>query len=288
MGNKTIALGIVTHNRYELLKKCIESVLIQDYKNVEIFVLDDASTDDTSDIVIQYPSIKYSKSEKRAGQAIGRNFLMRTANAEYFINLDDDAYFMSSNIIDKAVDYMNRNENIAILGFDILSPLNSNSQFKMNVPFPQASFIGCGNIMRLNAIKKVDYYSPSWGWAEEEDLSIKIHESGFDIFAYPGLFVWHEITQIARNIDFQWRSQVNNVLSIVVRYYPTLLVFPVLIYKAFSLFRFSLKKKLIKVYWNGVYDFLRELEILIRNRKPVKFATIKKYHKLLSLNKHIE
>ena len=73
MGNKTIALGIVTHNRYELLKKCIESVLIQDYKNVEIFVLDDASTDDTSDIVIQYPSIKYSKSEKRAGQAIAHS-----------------------------------------------------------------------------------------------------------------------------------------------------------------------------------------------------------------------
>lgn len=56
-GEKTLPLvsvGIVTYNQKEYLRECIESVLAQDYLNIEIVVGDDASTDGTQEMLREY------------------------------------------------------------------------------------------------------------------------------------------------------------------------------------------------------------------------------------------
>lgn len=49
--DKKVTAVVVTYNRKTLLKECIESLLAQTYKNLDILVIDNASTDGTEDFV---------------------------------------------------------------------------------------------------------------------------------------------------------------------------------------------------------------------------------------------
>ena len=57
---------ITTHNRKKLLKRAIESVLSQTYKDMECIVVDDASTDGTGELCKSYP-IQYFYIPKELG-----------------------------------------------------------------------------------------------------------------------------------------------------------------------------------------------------------------------------
>jgi len=89
-----ISCVIPTHNRQELLKRAIESVITQTYKNLEIIVVDDASQDNTESVVNEYikrdSRIKYYKNNKPLGVSGARNVGIQAAKGEFIAFLDDD------------------------------------------------------------------------------------------------------------------------------------------------------------------------------------------------------
>lgn len=86
---------ITTHNRRELVKCAIDSVLAQTYKNIECIVVDDASTDGTKEYLNNYileSKIKYlyiNQRESKGGNH-ARNIGIQIANGKYVAFLDDD------------------------------------------------------------------------------------------------------------------------------------------------------------------------------------------------------
>lgn len=57
MGNQDcplVSVAIITYNQKKFLRECIESILAQDYPNIEIVIADDASSDGTQDMLIEY------------------------------------------------------------------------------------------------------------------------------------------------------------------------------------------------------------------------------------------
>ena len=96
---KLVTAIITTHNRLELLKRAIDSVFTQTYKNIELIVVDDASTDGTSEYCknrpIQY--IYIPKAESKGGN-YARNQGIRAAKGEYIAFLDDDDYWLPAKI----------------------------------------------------------------------------------------------------------------------------------------------------------------------------------------------
>lgn len=107
-----VSIYIPTHNRSSLLSTSLLSLVNQDYKNIEIIVCDDGSTDDTHVIVSQfineYPNRKiiYVKNEKPKGACLSRNRCIERASGDYITGLDDDDYF-TLNRISLFVDYAN-------------------------------------------------------------------------------------------------------------------------------------------------------------------------------------
>ena len=89
-----ISCIITTHaKRAQLCKRAIESVLKQSYPDFEIIVVDDASTDNTEEVVkgISDPRIKYFKRKRSRGlQAICKNKGIRESKGEYIAFLDSD------------------------------------------------------------------------------------------------------------------------------------------------------------------------------------------------------
>ena len=89
-----ISVIITTNNaRATLCKRAIESVLNQTYQDFEIIVVNDASTDNTEEIVMGFkdPRIKYFKRKKSRGiQSIVKNKGIKESKGEYLAFLDSD------------------------------------------------------------------------------------------------------------------------------------------------------------------------------------------------------
>lgn len=90
-----VSIIIPTYNRALLLKKAIESVLKQTFKDYEIIVVDDGSTDNTREIVHSYslPKIKYIYQENK-GRSNARNKALKIAKGQYIAYLDSDDMFL--------------------------------------------------------------------------------------------------------------------------------------------------------------------------------------------------
>lgn len=91
MKNISTSVIIPTYNRAELLSRAIRSVLAQTYQNWELILLDDGSTDDTTEIVNAYHDsrIRYFYGENH-GAACARNRALEKANGQYIAFLDSD------------------------------------------------------------------------------------------------------------------------------------------------------------------------------------------------------
>ncbi len=85
---------IPTHNRSELLKRAIQSVLDQTWENMEIIVVDDASGDDTPQVLQslseKHKNLKVIRNKESKGAAASRNIAIKNAEGEYIAGLDDD------------------------------------------------------------------------------------------------------------------------------------------------------------------------------------------------------
>ncbi|HBE7862284.1 TPA: glycosyltransferase, partial [Escherichia coli] len=99
-----VSVYIPTHNRANLLKKAVESVLRQTYPHVEILICDDGSTDNTEEVVNQLiernsgKTIIYLKNEQARGACFSRNRCLQHSKGDFVTGLDDDDEFTPERI----------------------------------------------------------------------------------------------------------------------------------------------------------------------------------------------
>lgn len=92
----SVSVIIPTHNRANLVARAIRSVLRQTYQNFEIIVVDDASTDNTKDVIKNFcdERISYIRQKVNKGAPAARNRGIRAARGKYIAFLDsDDEWF---------------------------------------------------------------------------------------------------------------------------------------------------------------------------------------------------
>jgi CDP-glycerol glycerophosphotransferase len=85
-----ISVIIPAYNGEKWIAQCIENVLCQSYKNLEIIVIDDGSKDRTAEIAADYPSVKLIRQHNQ-GLSVSRNNGARAATGDYihFLDVDD-------------------------------------------------------------------------------------------------------------------------------------------------------------------------------------------------------
>ena len=108
--NILISVIIPCYNVENYVEKAIESVINQTYKNIEIIVIDDCSTDNTYDVLCKLKEkhngrfVLY-KNEKNGGLAYTRNFGVKKSTGEYVGFIDSDDY-IDNNYYEKLVEKM--------------------------------------------------------------------------------------------------------------------------------------------------------------------------------------
>jgi glycosyltransferase involved in cell wall biosynthesis len=92
IGIADVTVGIPTWNRSRLLRRAIESVLAQRYRNFTLIVSDNASEDDTADVVASFrdPRVVYRPLETNIGRPANTNRLVELAETEFVVLLGDD------------------------------------------------------------------------------------------------------------------------------------------------------------------------------------------------------
>lgn len=87
-----VSVIVPSYNRAHLLGRALRSVARQTYKDFEVIVVDDGSTDDTEGVVKEFPSlnIRYIRHERNKGEAAARNTGVMAARGEFIAFLDSD------------------------------------------------------------------------------------------------------------------------------------------------------------------------------------------------------
>ena len=95
--NPKVSIYMPTKNRRDLLSVAVDSVLNQTYKNIELIVVNDGSTDDTEQYLAQLckndPRVIAINNTQSIGAPASRNKAIMTATGDFVTGLDDDDYF---------------------------------------------------------------------------------------------------------------------------------------------------------------------------------------------------
>lgn len=279
-----ISIGIVTRNRAEILPKAIRSAIAQDHADKEVLVFDDGSNDATAELRGQFPSVRWIRRDVSVGCMAARNYLMSIASGELFCSLDDDAWFLGTDELRVAAALFEERPDVAAAAFDILSP-DRGTPGARKPPVLYHQFIGCGHVLRVTDVRDVGYYieTPGLYGSEETDLSIRLLDRGREIVYMPGVHVWHEKTNVARDRNAQYRSVVCNDLHFALRRFPSPIVFWKLPGKAVSHLRFALGHGLVRPYLQGILMFARHGRAAYLARKPVRRTTVREYYRRVVL-----
>ncbi len=112
-----VSVVIPTHNRVDLLPRAIESVLNQTYKDIELIVVSDGSTDGTDEFMGKYANnsrIKYINYQPAKGGNFARNSGIDAASGDYVAFLDDDDEWLP-NKVEKQVALMEADKEVGLV-----------------------------------------------------------------------------------------------------------------------------------------------------------------------------
>lgn len=123
--NRKVNVIITTFNRKKYLTEAINSILNQSYPNIEVIVIDDASTDGTDELMkrkfSEISRIKYIKNAENQGPGNNRREAFKAhADGEFILFLDDDDYLIDCNYISKAVNFHINNPYVAFVAANVL------------------------------------------------------------------------------------------------------------------------------------------------------------------------
>ena len=202
---------ITTRNRLEDLKVTLNTLLPFIKNNdFEVVVIDDASTDGTSDFINEnYPEIKLKRNSASLGLIANRNWMLNNTTAQYAISLDDDAHFLTENPLEIIQSYFEQNTNCGLVALRVFWGLDKpNSKRSAEKPSRVQGFVGCGHIWRMSAWNSIPDY-PAWFvfYGEEDFASYQLFKKNIEIHYLPQVLVHHRVDVKSRrnNADYTLR-----------------------------------------------------------------------------------
>lgn len=127
-----VSIIITCYNKEKYITKCIESVISQTYKNLEIIIIDDGSKDSSAAIIEKYKnSYKNIKTviKENEGVSKARNLGIKLANGSKIIFIDGDDY-VEKEYIEELMKY--KNNDLVICGYNQFSEQNISTNKPVN------------------------------------------------------------------------------------------------------------------------------------------------------------
>ncbi len=268
-----VTVNILSFNRKNDLRNTLQKVYEQDYKNIEVIVVDNASTDGTPEMVEkEFPEVKLIRLEKNIGIA-GWNKGFEAAKGEYVLVLDDDSYPLEETIA-RAVRKMNVDENIGIVACNIF---NTSMNFNETENWPENpySFVGCGALIDRKKLDKVGYFDENiFIYLNELDLTARFLNAGFKVLFLNECKIIHAQSFASRGKarnPFASRYRFEHFFWSMSYFLLTKFSFPFII---FPFFKWVTNRMLIAIRYFYLLSFFKQLmkigfsfPLIFRNRR---------------------
>lgn len=189
-----LSVIVPTYNEEKDISACIESLLKQSYKDIEIIIIDDGSIDKTRNIVKNYikksDKIKLIEGEHR-GPGFSRNLAAKKAKGEILVFVDADMTFhkkylkeLTKPIINKKFIGTEENQHYTInknsiwskIWGDVIDPKN-----KVKSTYEKPVFGVIFRAIRKDIFEKYKGFDPSLGYADDQTFYLKFNLKSFRV-----------------------------------------------------------------------------------------------------------
>ncbi len=296
MTEPLISIILITKDRSAILHECLANIVQQDYGNTEIIVIDNASSDDTLEMLARdFPQVQTYPQATNLGVPAGRNLGFQQARGEIGVCIDDDALFSQPDALRRCAQYFHDNEKLACIAFEVRSE-DGRSVVQKFVPRRDrkiitedtngAMFAGTGFAFRVEVFNVLGGFWEGLGqyFGEEPDLSYRLLEAGYEIMHSTQIAVLHAETDVARPSGRRIYYGTRNTALIALRNLPW---YAVVSLTAFSWGYFGVQAICswhIVDYVKGLGACVSNMSQALKTRKKVSAKTIqqlKKYSGLL-------
>ncbi len=132
-----VSVIIPTYNRANLVGRAIKSVLNQTYRDFELIIVDDCSTDNTDEVIKEFQKIDnriiYLKHDKNKGGSAARNTGIKVAKGEYVAFLDSDDEWLPEKL-EKQIIHLNENHFGALISYTGYIRVNDKGNRSVFIP----------------------------------------------------------------------------------------------------------------------------------------------------------
>jgi len=214
--HKIFSILITSKNRIKELKFTLEKIdfLLQS-EALECIVFDDGSTDHTSEFIKEnYPNIILLRNQFSKGLIYCRNQMLNQTKAKYAISLDDDAHFLSENVLQHIETHFTANPKCSVIACRIFWGLALPSQtFSDEKPLRVKGFVGCAHVWNMKAWRDISNY-PAWFvfYGEEEFAAFQLFKKGWEIHYVPDILVHHRVDIKNRKNDKDYQLRLRRSL----------------------------------------------------------------------------
>jgi|LakMenE01Jun11ns_1017448.scaffolds.fasta_scaffold9946510_3 glycosyltransferase involved in cell wall biosynthesis len=218
--NPLVSVIMPAYNVEKYVSQSIKSVFAQTYKNIELIVIDDGSTDFTNQVIKEVIQESGSNarviSTENGGACRAKNLAMKSANGEYLAFLDSDDFWLPEKI-EIQVKYLLENLNAIGVGCGYEKFLDKSKKktkvinfswdkktiFKWMVIENQGPGLNSTLMLRAQILKEIGGFDEKLGsMADDLDLAWRLHLKG-EIITTPiclaSIRIWHG--QIHKNIS---------------------------------------------------------------------------------------
>lgn len=214
-----VSVIIPTYNSAAYLPHAIDTVLAQNYPNVEIIVVDDGSTDNTNDVLAPYQKNIRIIFQKNAGSAAARNRGIAEANGELIVFLDADDLLLPDKLHAQATRLV-ADEALGMVHSGWLLIDESGKQIGEKTPWREAPTLDVESWLRVKPIKlgaimvrrswlqKVGGFDPALRQSQDSDLLLRLALEGCRAVWYKAPTLAYRVyrdSTIRRNAPAQFR-----------------------------------------------------------------------------------
>jgi hypothetical protein len=276
-----VSVNILSFNRKDQLRLTLQKVFKQDYKKIEVIVVDNASTDGTVEMIEKdFPQVHFIRLNKNIGIA-GWNRGFEIAKGEYILMLDDDAYPENSAIHKSISEFSD--ENVASITFNLINTNNNKFYEGSWLPKQRSKkrfwpvFVGCAFMVKKDRLPEYFLFPENYFiYQHELPMAAEIHLNNKNILFSPEIIAYHKFKNTNTYNSNSDSLVFKNNLQFICSYLPGYLMVLYSLQSILFYFTRSLRHKWFKKY----------LKIILNNKfilktKPISanyFFQLRKLH----------